>query len=196
MQTILAFGNSLTAGFGLAPDNSFAALLHRKIGEKGMDARVINGGVSGDTTFEGLRRLEGLLRHEPDLVLVELGANDLLMGLPVETVRANLERIVDSCLDTGAEVILAGVSSLEGMDSDYSQRFHAEYADLAQSKNITLIPDFLPGIPGDPDLTLPDGLHPNERGAERIVRTVLPYLQPFLAASPEKSSQEGLHRDS
>lgn len=183
MQTILAFGNSLTAGFGLARDSSFAALLDRELRENGKDARVINGGVSGDTTFEGLRRLDGLLRHEPDLVLVELGANDLLMGLPVETVRANLERIVDTCLDTGAEVLLAGVRSLEGMDRDYSQRFHAAYADLARSQNIVLIPDFLPGIPGDPDFTLPDGLHPNERGAERIVRTVLPYLQPFITAS-------------
>jgi acyl-CoA thioesterase-1 len=183
MHTILAFGNSLTAGFGLAPDCSFAALLDRELREKGMQARVINGGLSGDTSFEGLRRLGGLLEHKPDLVLVELGANDLLVGLPVETVRANLERIVDTCLDTGAEVILAGVRSLEGMDGDYTERFHGAYADLARSRNIVLIPDFLPGIPGDPQFTLPDGLHPNETGVERIVRTVLPYLQPFTAAS-------------
>lgn len=180
MHTILAFGNSLTAGFGLAPDRSFAAILDRELREQGMNARVVNGGVSGDTTFEGLRRLEGLLRNEPDLVLVELGANDLLLGLPVETVRANLERIVDACLDRGAEVILAGVSSLEGMDGDHTERFHAAYADLASSRNIVLIPDFLPGIPGDPECTLPDGLHPNEAGVERIVRTVLPYLRAHL----------------
>ena len=181
MYTILAFGNSLTAGFGLAPDRSFAALLDRELREKGLQARVINGGVSGDTTFEGLRRLDGLLRHEPDLVLVELGANDLLMGLPVETVRANLERILDTCLETGADVILAGIRSLEGMDGDYSERFHAAYSELASSRNIPLVSDFLPGIPGDPEYTLPDGLHPNEAGVERIVRTVVPYLYSYVS---------------
>jgi acyl-CoA thioesterase-1 len=188
MYTILAFGNSLTAGFGVPEDKSFAAGLDRALQQEGFSARVINGGVSGDTTFEALRRLEGLLRYEPDLVLVELGANDLLMGLPANTVRANLERLVDTCLDTGANVLLAGVLSLQGMDEDHTKRFHAAYADLAQSRNITLVPDFLPDIPGDPELTLPDGLHPNEAGIEQIVRTVLPYLRPFLVASSEKSS--------
>lgn len=181
MYTILAFGNSLTAGFGLAPDRSFAALLDRELRGEGFDARVINGGVSGDTTSEGLRRLDGLLRHDPDLVLVELGTNDLLMGLPVETIRSNLERIVDTCLETGADVVLAGVRSLEGMDGDYSERFHAAYSELASSRDIALIPDFLPGIPGDPECTLPDGLHPNEGGVERIVQTVVPHLRPYVS---------------
>ncbi len=178
--TILAFGNSLTAGFGLPTDKSFASLLDEKLHEEGLQARVINGGVSGDTTFEGLRRLDGLLRSRPDLVLVELGANDLLMGLPVQTVRANLEHIVDTCLNTGGHVILAGVRSLEGMDGDYTERFHRMYEELAKSRHIALVPDFLPGIPGDPDHTLPDGLHPNEAGTEHIVHTVLPFLRPFL----------------
>ena len=181
MHTILAFGDSLTAGFGVAPQNSFASLLERSLEQEGYEARVINGGVSGDTTIDALPRLSGLLRYEPDVVLIELGANDFAMWVPLETVRSHLERMIQSAQDVGARVILAGVRSLSGADREYTESFHAMYKELARAYGLELVPDFLPDIPGNPELTLPDGLHPNETGIQRIVDQVLPYLRPILS---------------
>ncbi len=180
VTSILAFGDSLTAGFGVAPDRSFAARLEQRLLEKGYQVRVINGGVSGDTTSDGLRRLDGLLRQDPDLVLLELGPNDFLQWVPVQTVRENLERMIRNCLDRGCPVLLAGFQSLKGMDEDYTRSFHSVYPELAQAYGLALCPDFLPDIPYNPELTLPDGIHPNEAGIDRIVEHVLPCLEPLI----------------
>ena len=181
MFKILALGDSLTAGYGLPPEYSFASRLEKALGQEGKKVRVINGGVSGDTAYDGLRRLEELLKHRPDLVIVEFGANDLYMGLPVEEVSDNLTRIIDKCLSSGARVLLAGVLSLLNLDDDYMRKFHKAFEDVARSKGVVFLPDFLPGIPGNYEFTLPDGIHPNESGVNRIVEHVLPVLSPLLS---------------
>lgn len=180
MITILALGDSLTTGYGLAPKASFASRLEQALKGEDRDARVIDGGVSGDTAHDGLRRIDRLLAQNPDLVIVEFGTNDWYSGLPVEEIKANLARIIDRCRDADARVLLAGVRSLSGQGDEYDATFHNLYQELAREKQVPLMPDFLPGIPGNLELTLPDGLHPNEAGVDAIVAAALPILRPML----------------
>lgn len=180
MIKILALGDSLTTGYGLAPEDSFASRLEQSLIQEGLEVKVINGGVSGDTAYDGLARLGSLIRHSPDLVIVEFGANDMYMGLPVAGVKASLEKIMDICLHSGAGVVLTGVLSLLDLNDAYSMEFHKAFEDVAQSKGVVFVPDFMPGIYGNPDLTLPDGIHPNESGVEKIVEHILPVLRPML----------------
>lgn len=179
---ILALGDSLTAGYGLGPDASFASRLEQALRREGRDVTVINAGVSGDTAHDGLLRLAPLLEHGPELVIVQFGANDFFMRLPVDQVRTSLERIIDACRATGASVLLAGVLGLRDPDQDYTGRFHALYAHLSQARQTPLVPDFMPGIPGNPALTLPDDLHPNEAGVEAMVANILPAVRSLLDA--------------
>lgn len=181
MIRILALGDSLTTGYGLASENSFASRLEHALIQDGLEVRVINGGVSGDTAHDGLMRLKSLIRHSPDLVIVEFGANDIYMELPIADVRTSLEKIIDICQESGAGVLLTGILSLVDLSDDYSMKFHQMFEDVAQSKGVTFLPDFMPGIPGNPDLTLPDGIHPNESGVERIVEHILPVLRSMLS---------------
>lgn len=185
MTTILALGDSLTAGYGLGPGLSFASKLEQALRHEGRNITVINGGMSGDTARDGLRRLAPLLRHKPDLVIVEFGANDLFMGLPVEEVKADLGEIIDACRAAGARVLLAGVCSLRGLVEEYDRRFHDLYQELVDEKAVPLVQDFMPGIPGNPELTLPDGIHPNEAGVDVMVANILPVLRPMLDARPK-----------
>ena len=180
MITILALGDSLTTGYGLAAEASFASRLEQILNREGGDVRVIDGGVSGDTAYDGLRRIDRLLAHNPDLVIVEFGTNDWYSGLPVEESKANLARIIDKCKNAGALVLLTGVRSLSGQGDEYDAEFHNLYQELAREKQVPLMPDFLPGIPGNLELTLPDGLHPNEAGVDAIVAAVLPVLRPMF----------------
>ena len=180
MITILALGDSLTAGYGLGPGSSFAAKLEQALRDEDRNVRVVNGGVSGDTASDGLRRLGPLLRHEPALVIVEFGANDIFMRLPVDEVRSSLERIIDNSKAAGARVLLTGVLALQDPDKNYSTRFHNLYQQISQAKQVPLLPDFIPGIPGNPALTLPDDLHPNEAGVDEIVTNILPMVRSML----------------
>ncbi|WP_035243786.1 arylesterase [Desulfonatronovibrio hydrogenovorans] len=180
MIRILALGDSLTAGYGLAPEDSFASRLEQALDNEGWDILVINGGVSGDTARDGLRRLPGLMKHEPDLVIVQFGANDLYAGLAAAEVRSSLERIMDICLDSGASVLLAGIKGLLNQDDDWSRQFQQVYEQVARSRNIPLVPDFMPGIPGNPDLTLADGLHPGPAGVDIMVANILPLVRSML----------------
>ncbi|SDB60943.1 acyl-CoA thioesterase-1 [Desulfonatronum thiosulfatophilum] len=180
MITILALGDSLTAGYGLLPEDSFASRLERALGDEGRDVAVINGGVSGDTAHDGLYRLDPLLERNPDLVIVEFGANDIYQRLPEDEVMDNLEMIIDKCRAIGAEVLLTGVLSLRDPDQEYNTRFHDIYQELSRTKQIPLVPDFIPGIPGNPDLTLPDGIHPNVAGVDVIVDNILPAVRLLL----------------
>lgn len=181
MIKILALGDSLTTGYGLASEHSFASRLEQALKQEGLEVRVINGGVSGDTAQDGLMRLKSLIRHNPDLVIVEFGANDIYMGLSIAQIGDSLEKIIDICQQSGARVLLTGVLSLLDLNDDYSMKFHQVFEDVAQSKGVTFLPDFLPGIPGNPDLTLPDGIHPNESGVARIVEHILPVLRSMLS---------------
>lgn len=181
MIKILALGDSLTAGYGLIPQESFPSRLQKRLLEDGQDVQVINGGVSGDTTHGGLNRLKSLLRHRPELVIIQFGANDLFVRLDTVQVRANLEKMIDMCRAQGAEVILAGIQCLVDPGDAYSTGIHQAFEDAALSRGIRFLPDFMPGIPGNAELTLPDGIHPNSAGVDRMVENILPLLNPVLS---------------
>jgi acyl-CoA thioesterase-1 len=173
---ILAFGDSLTAGYGLPADQSFAAQLERRLRDMGRDVRVTNAGVSGDTTAGGLARLAWSLEDKPHLVVLELGANDGLRGLDPVRMRDNLDAMIRQCLEAGARVILAGMRAPVNWGLEYRNRFDDVFPELADEHDLTLYPFFLEGVVRDPSLVLDDGLHPNAAGVSRIVDGILPLV--------------------
>lgn len=174
---ILAFGDSLTAGYGLPAPESFAAQLEKRLQEKGRFVRVTNAGVSGDTTAGGLSRLAWSLEDKPRLVILELGANDGLRGLDPSRTRANLGALIRQCLDAGAVVILAGMRAPVNWGEDYRTQFEAAFTDLAAEYALPFYPFFLEGVIENRSLVLEDGLHPNARGVARIVDGILPLVE-------------------
>jgi acyl-CoA thioesterase I len=173
---ILAFGDSLTAGFGLSPEASFPARLEAKLRDEGVTAHVINAGVSGDTTAGGLARLDWALGEKPDLVILELGANDALRGIDPATVRANLDAIIAKIQASGAKLLLAGMRAPPNWGEEYQDKFDRIYPDLARVHDVSLYPFFLDGVAMDPALNQPDGLHPNERGVTALVDRIAPVV--------------------
>lgn len=173
---ILALGDSLTAGFGLAPGQGFAPQLQRALEADGLAAEVIDAGVSGDTSAGGLARLEWALADRPDLVILELGANDMLRGIDPAETRANLDRILSRLRAAEARVLLAGMRAAPNLGSDYGGQFERIYPDLAAKHGVPLYPFFLEGVAADPNLNLADGLHPNAAGVAEIVRRILPHV--------------------
>lgn len=173
---ILAFGDSLTAGYGLPADQSFAAQLERRLRDMGHDVRVTNAGVSGDTTAGGLARLSWSLEDKPHLVVLELGANDGLRGLDPERMRDNLDAMIRQCLEAGAKVILAGMRAPVNWGLEYRKQFDEVFPELADKHDLPLYPFFLEGVVRDPSLVLDDGLHPNAAGVARIVEGILPLV--------------------
>jgi acyl-CoA thioesterase I len=184
-ETILAFGDSLTAGYGLNGRDSFPSRLETALQESGYDVRVVNGGVSGDTTAGGLARLNWLMQERPDLVIVELGANDALRGLDPAVTRRNLDAIITGIKKQGARVLLAGMLAPPNMGSEYGEEFNAIYGDLARDHNVVLYRFFLEGVAGDPALNLDDGMHPNAKGVAEIVKRMLPSVVKALAGEPK-----------
>jgi len=172
--TILVLGDSLTAGHGLNGRDSFPSRLQAALRDVVPGVRVINGGVSGDTTAGGLARLDWLMRDKPDLVIVELGANDALRGRDPAATRRNLDRIIAQILARGARVLLAGMLAPPNMGVEYANEFNALYPDLARRHNIAFYPFFLAGVAGIPSLNLNDGMHPNARGVAVIVARMAP----------------------
>lgn len=188
---ILAFGDSLTAGLGLAAEDSFPAQLERRLRADGFDAKLTNAGVSGETTAGGLARLDFSLGEGADLVILELGANDMLRGLPPRAARANLEKMIDAIEARGAAIVLTGMIATANFGAQYKAQFDAIYPDLAKERGLPLYPFFLGGVAGDPSLTLPDGMHPNAAGVARIVTGVAPFVEESLkplAAKPGVSA--------
>ncbi len=177
---VLVLGDSLVAGYGLAAENAFPAQLERALRERGHPVQVINAGVSGDTSAGGLARLDWALADQPDVVIVELGANDALRGIDPDQTRANLDQILKRLHEAGAEVLLAGMKAPRNMGPEYSERFDSIYPDLAAKHTVSLYPFFLEGVAFDPALNLPDGIHPNPRGIAIIVENILPRLLPLL----------------
>lgn len=173
---ILAFGDSLTAGLGLPPEASFPARLEAKLRAEGVETRVINAGVSGDTTAGGLARLDWALADKPDLVILELGANDALRGIDPATVRVNLEAMIAKVQASGAKLLLAGMRAPPNWGEDYRQKFDGIYPELAHAHDVPFYPFFLDGVAMDPKLNQPDGLHPNERGVAAVVDHIGPYV--------------------
>lgn len=177
---IVAFGDSLTAGLGVAAEEAYPARLQRRLDEQGLRYRVINAGVSGDTTAGGVRRMDWVLKSRPDLVILELGGNDGLRGLNLDETKANLERIIKRCQDASVTVILAGMKLPPNYGTEYTKGFEAIFPALAKQYRLTLIPFFLDGVAGSASLNQADGIHPTSEGyriiADKVMETVKPLL--------------------
>ncbi|MCI0527635.1 MAG: arylesterase [Nitrospira sp.] len=183
-RIIVAFGDSLTAGLGVTPQESYPAQLEARLNTAGYSYRVVNAGVSGDTTAGGIRRLDWIIKTNPEVVILELGANDGLRGIPLNEVRANLNRMVQSLQDKGIQVILAGMKLPPNYGPLYTRGFSNLYPELAKEYDTPIIPFFLEGVAGRPELNQDDGLHPTAAGYSRVVDNVLPVLLPLLTARP------------
>jgi acyl-CoA thioesterase I len=173
---ILALGDSLTAGFGLAPQEAFPVRLQAKLAAAGVEAQVVNGGVSGDTSAGGLARLDWALADHPDLVLVELGANDALRGIDPRLTYANLDKILTRITAAGAKAVLLGMRAPPNWGRAYQTQFDAIFPDLASKHHVPLYPFFLDGVALDPALNQSDGLHPTAQGADIIAGRVAPLV--------------------
>ena len=173
---ILAFGDSITAGFGLAPEEAFPARLEARLRAQGIAAKVVNAGVAGDTTAGGLARLDWALADKPDVVILELGANDALRGIDPATVRANLEAMISRIQASGAKLLLTGMLAPPNWGEDYRRDFDRIYPELAQAHGVALYPFLLDGVAMDARLNQPDGLHPNERGVAVLVDHIAPLV--------------------
>lgn len=177
---ILAFGDSLTAGYGLPEGDGFVPQLQMALQKMGREVSVINGGVSGDTTAGGLSRLDWMLADKPDVVILELGANDMLRGLAPAEARANLDAIVQRIQQSGAKLLLVGMMAARNMGEEYRQQFDAIYPDLAKQHGVPLYPFFLEGVAARPELNQSDGLHPTKEGVAVIVANILPAVTGLL----------------
>lgn len=177
---ILAFGDSLTAGFGVDARDSYPARLQRLLVEKGYSYKVVNAGVSGDTSAGGAARIDWVLQHDPEIVILELGANDGLRGLSLSEMRKNLGEIIEACQKKGAKVLLAGMEITPNLGAEYSKEFRESFTQLAKQYKISLIPFFLENVAARPELTRPDGVHPLAEGYAIVTQTVFQYLEPML----------------
>lgn len=181
-RTIVFFGDSITAGSGLDPDEAFPALIQKKLDAAGRPWRVVNAGLSGETTAGGLRRLDWILRQPVDIFVIELGGNDGLRGIPPETSRANLQTMIERIRAKHPRVtlVLAGMQMPTNMGPDYTRRFAAMYPELAEKNRTALIPFLLEGVGGVANLNQADGIHPTAAGHQILADTVWRTLQPLL----------------
>jgi acyl-CoA thioesterase-1 len=181
LPAIVAFGDSLTAGYGLSQEESYTALLQRKVDENGYRFRVVNAGVSGDTSAGGARRIDWALEGNVKYLILELGGNDGLRGLPVLEMKKNLAAIIEAAQSRGVTVLLAGMEAPPNLGADYTRDFRQAYRDLAKKYNIKLIPFVLDGVGGRPEMNQPDGIHPNAAGEKVMTENVWRALEPLLA---------------
>jgi acyl-CoA thioesterase-1 len=177
---VAVLGDSLTAGFGVAAEEAFPALLQARLAREGYDYRVVNAGVSGDTTAGGLRRVDWVLRAKPEVVIVALGANDGLRGQSPGAMGENLEAIIARLTAAGARVLLAGMRMPPNYGADYTREFAATFAGVARRARVPLMPFLLEGVAADPRFLQPDGIHPNAAGHRIIADRLWPYLRPLL----------------
>jgi acyl-CoA thioesterase-1 len=179
-RVVVAFGDSLTAGFGVAPEEAWPALVEARLRREGYPYRVVNAGVSGDTSAGGLRRVAWVLRARPEVAIVALGANDGLRGQDPGELRANLAGIVGRLKDAGVRVLLAGMRIPPNYGAERARDFAAVFPDVARRAGVPLMPFLLDGVAADPALNLPDGIHPNAAGHRLIAERVWPHLLPLL----------------
>jgi acyl-CoA thioesterase-1 len=177
---VVFLGDSLTAGLGLPADEAYPALIQRKIDEEHLDYEVVNAGVSGDTTAGGLRRLDWVLNGDVRVLVVALGANDGLRGLPPTEMKKNLSTIVATTRKKGIDVVLAGMEAPPNVGPEYTASFRRVYRDIAMEQGVPLIPFLLQDVAGVAALNQADGIHPNEEGARRVAETVWPTLKKLL----------------
>jgi acyl-CoA thioesterase-1 len=180
---LMALGDSLTAGYGLADGEAFPARLQQELAGRGYAVTVLNAGVSGDTTAGGLARLDWALADEPDLALVELGANDGLRGIDPAATRENLAGILERLTAEGVPTLLAGMYAPPNLGREYGEAFNAIYPDLAEAYGVPLYPFFLEGVATDPALNQDDGIHPNADGVTAIVERIAPYVVDLIETS-------------
>jgi len=185
---VMFLGDSITAGYGLAGEDAFPALVERSLEAEGLAIRMVNAGVSGDTTSGGLGRLDWLLRQEPYLIVVELGANDGLRGLPLEMIEKNLRQIITRCRESGARVLLTGMRIPPSYGPEYSEGFAAIFPRLADEMSVPLIPFLLEGVAGNPSLNLPDGIHPTAEGHAIVAATVSRAIEVILQSREWRSA--------
>ena len=179
---IVVLGDSLTAGYGISADQAFPALLQERIDAAGLEYSIVNAGVSGDTTAGGRRRLAWVLDGQDVAVLVvALGGNDGLRGLPVAEMRANLEAIVDEAKARGIAVMLTGMEAPPNHGPRYTDAFRAVFPEIAERRELAFYPFLLTGVAGDAELNQADGIHPNPEGARRIAEELWPHLEPLLS---------------
>ncbi len=177
---IVALGDSLTAGLGLEPDQAYPALLQKRLDAAGLKYEVVNAGVSGDTSAGGLRRLDWALDGDVKVLIVALGGNDALRGLPVEQLRQNLTTIVERAKARRIQVILAGMEAPPNFGAAYTATFRQTYREVAAEQGAVLIPFLLEGVAGLPEMNQGDGIHPTAAGAERVADTVWSALRPIV----------------
>jgi acyl-CoA thioesterase I len=181
-RIVVVLGDSLAAGWGLDPSESFPALLQKKIDAAGLKFNVVNAGVSGDTSAGGLRRIDWLLRRRVDVLVLELGGNDGLRGLPVGVTKTNLQAIIDRTKQKypRAQIVIAGMQMPPNMGADYTAGFAKLFPELAKANNAALIPFLLEGVGGKPEFNLPDLIHPTAEGQKIVATNVWNVLRPVL----------------
>jgi acyl-CoA thioesterase-1 len=189
-RSILFLGTSLTAGYGLDPEQAYPALIQRKIDSAGLDYRVINAGVSGETSAGALRRIDWLLQQPVSVLVVETGANDGLRGLSPDSLRSNIQAIFDRArsLQPSAQLVLLGMQVPPNYGRAYAQQFRALYSELAESNGAVLVPFLLEGVGGVNALNQPDGVHPTAEGQRRMAETVWRVLEPMLKPADKAKS--------
>jgi acyl-CoA thioesterase-1 len=183
VPVILDFGDSLTAGYGVPAGQAFPARLEAWLHERGIAARVVNAGVSGDTTAGGVARLDWALADKPDLVILALGANDALRGIEPSTVRDNLDKMIGRIEATGAKVLLLGMLAPPNWGEEYKRAFDQIFPELAHLHHLPLYPFFLEGVAMNPELNQPDGLHPNEKGVAVLVDRIAPVVAELIGGA-------------
>jgi acyl-CoA thioesterase I len=183
---IVAFGDSLTAGYGVPPGKSYPDFLQRKLDERGYSYRVMNEGVSGDTSSAGLVRIDTVIADHPEIVIVAFGGNDGLRGLPVDAMEQNLREIITRLQQAGAKVVLGGMTLPPNYGSDYVHAFEQVYPRLAKELDAALIPFLLEGVAARPEL-LADDIHPNAKGNEIVAGVVMRVLEPLLKRESSSS---------
>lgn len=178
---VVFLGDSLTAGLGLAEAQAYPALVGRELASKGTPIRVVNAGVSGDTSAGGLRRADWVLKQKPQILVLALGANDGLRGVPVEDTEKNLRAIIAKGKAAGARVLFCGILVPTNYGPDYGKRFAAMFPRVARDTGVAFLPFLLDGVAGKPELNQRDGVHPNARGQEILAKSMIQALQPLLS---------------
>jgi acyl-CoA thioesterase-1 len=181
-KRIVVLGDSIAAGYGVDPDEAYPAVLQRKIDAAKLPYTVVNAGLSGDTTAGGLRRIDWILKQPVDILIVELGGNDGLRGIPVSDTRSNLQSIIDRARSKypKAKILLAGMKMPANMGADYTAEFEKVFAELAKKNKTAFVPFLLENVGGKPDLNQPDRIHPTPAGHEIVAQNIWPVLQPLL----------------
>ncbi len=181
-KTILVFGDSITAGYGLEPNQAFPAVLQEKIDSVGLNYEIINGGLSGETSAGGARRINWVLQRKVDVMILELGGNDGLRGIDLSSTKQNLQTIIDNALEKypGMEIIIAGMQVPPNLGIEYTQEFMNLYPELAEENDLMLIPTILDKVGGYDEFMLADQIHPNEKGHEIVAQTIWESLYPII----------------